>query len=38
MSRDWASLEIDRKARAYAPAQPVVKQAADVRLTHFDEI
>lgn len=38
MGRDWATLEIDRKARAYAPAQPVVKQDAAERLTHFDEI
>ncbi|MCC6800602.1 MAG: NAD(P)-dependent oxidoreductase [Anaerolineae bacterium] len=38
MTRDWASLEIDRKARAHAPVQPVAKQAADERLTHFEEI
>lgn len=38
MGRDWASLEIDRKARAYAPALPVVKQDPAERLIHFDEI
>jgi len=38
MGRDWSSLEIDRKARAYAPVLPVSKQPADQRLTHFDEI
>lgn len=38
MVRDWTSFDIDRKARAYAPVQPVEKQAAEQRLAHFDEI
>ncbi|WP_119069602.1 NAD(P)-dependent oxidoreductase [Aggregatilinea lenta] len=38
MSQHRASLDIDRKARAYAPVLPVAKQDAKTRLGHFEEI
>ncbi len=38
MEIDRAALDIDRKARAYAPLIPVPKQDPETRLGHFDEI
>ncbi|HML20731.1 MAG TPA: NAD(P)-dependent oxidoreductase [Aggregatilinea sp.] len=38
MSQHRAELDIDRKARAYAPVLPVRKQDAETRLGHFEEI
>ena len=38
MVQDRAALDIDRKARAYAPLLPVAKQNAETRLGHFEEI
>ncbi len=38
MADKRADLNIDRKARAYQPMQPVAKQDASQRLEHFEEI
>ncbi|MBN1285525.1 MAG: NAD(P)-binding protein, partial [Anaerolineae bacterium] len=38
MKIDRAELDIDRKARANAPMQTVVKQLPEARLKHFEEI